>query len=44
MARGLGWVLLVAGVIGSGLTGMPAGQAATYSDHLPAMLATTISG
>jgi len=44
LARGLGWVLLVAGVIGSGLTGMSAGQAATYSDHLPAMLATAILG
>lgn len=43
MARALtGWLLLVAGVVGSGLTGMSAGQAVTYSDHLPAAVATAI--
>lgn len=44
MARGLGWVLLVTGVVASGLTGMSAGQAVTYSDRLPAVLATAILG
>ena len=44
MQRGLGWVLVVAGVVGSGLTGMSAGQAVTYSDRLPAMLTAAILG
>lgn len=45
MVRGvLGWVLLVTGVIATGLTGMSAGQAVTYSDHLPAVLVTAILG
>ena len=39
-----GRLLLVAGVIGSGLAGMSAGQAVTYEDRLPAVLATAILG
>jgi hypothetical protein len=42
--RGLGWVLVVAGVVGSGLTGMSAGQAVTYPGRLPTMLAAAILG
>lgn len=37
-----GWVLVVFGVLGAGLTGMSIAQAATYSDYLPAAVAAAI--
>lgn len=43
MVRSLtGWLLAVLGVLGSGLTGMAAAQAVTYSDHLPGVLSSAI--
>jgi hypothetical protein len=38
-----GWLLVVFGALGSGLTGMSAAQAAIYSDHLPGAVAAAIS-